>query len=243
MFYDKILVNWGGKREMAKILLVEDDCEYREQINQLLVDNGHEVIATSDNPVEVLMQYKDFAETELVISDYMMPMMNGVDFITYLKRVMPYIKVILLTGLEEEEIELQALDANANFFLNKNTSAEVLLKYIEKAMEIPLTPSEQQSITRLHSHAANLEVDLQGRIVYKNDTPIRMTRTEYNVLTYFLQNIGKVLTREDLLKKIWGATNEDVSERVIDTHIKILRKKLNIHCIQAIRGIGYKWDE
>src|SRR5699024_1208778 len=120
---------------MAKVIIIEDNLEYQQFLVENLKQAGHTILFSGTSPIEVLMNYKQYYNCELLITDYFMPTMNGIDFIIYFKRVLPESAIILLTALEEEDIELQALEVDVDYFLNKKMSVEKLNKYVEKALK------------------------------------------------------------------------------------------------------------
>ena len=228
---------------MAKIIVIEDDIQYRNFLIESLVENGHVILAQGDNPVDILMHYKEYVDCDLLITDHAMPIMNGIDFVEHFKKVSPYTKTLLVSGLEEEEVELQALDVNINYFLNKKMSVEKFIKYVNRVLQDPTLINSNVNVPKLLSQSENIIVDTIKHTILKDGEQIKLTNTEFNLLVHFLRNRGIVLSRTEILTALWDQTPEEVSERIIDTHVKFIRKKLQIHCLQSIRGIGYKWNE
>lgn len=236
----------GEKRvKMADILLVEDDLEYLNSISNILKEMGHNVVAVSDviKGLEVFQNNK----FDLVITDFLMDIMDGVRFISFIKNMDSNVKTIIFTGVPNVETEILALDVHVDYYLSKEIRKELFQKYVEKTLSSQ--PQKEQLYTtaqsdiRLFSTKEHIEVDVQSYVVKKFDVPVELTYKEMELLIYFLKHKKEAISREKIINALWECDHELVNYRVIDSHIKSLRRKLNIVSIQAIRGLGYKWNE
>lgn len=225
--------------KMKRILFVEDNAEYREKIAQILRVSNYEVDAV-ENAVIGIEKFVE-KEYDLVLSDLQMEMMNGVRFISYIKKINPMIKTIILTGEPTADSEIKALTIEIDKYLRKDIRMDVLLKYIEMVLEIPTSVANSELI--LESRIDNLIVNVAKHQVMKNGEPAELTTKEYEILCFLLKNKGYPVSREQFIEAIWDSQHEDVDLRVIDSHLKSLRKKLQLVSITAIRGYGYKWNE
>lgn len=222
---------------MNRILLVDDDADYQLVIKELLEMEGYEV-SLAGSAAEGLTLYKR-QTYDLVISDLKMVSIDGLQFLSLLRRADERLKVIILTGSDSENDELKGLELNVNDYIKKSTSMKVLLKRIEKVL------AEEKHIVEkeLISLSEKLRVNLSQRKVYKKDELVELTFKEYELLVFFMENKNTVLPRERIIQKVWRVKEEYADPRIVDTQIKRLRAKLRISSIYSIRGVGYEWFE
>lgn len=227
------------------ILVVEDDLEYAAGLEEVLVKSGYSVTSVS-SPIDGLEKMQE-REYNLVISDLMMDSMDGIRFIAYIKRDNPSVKTIILTGFPTADTEINAIDINVDQYLEKKVHKGVLLKYVEAL----LTEQIESDRNAIVPERVNLYVSKKERIkvdnlrheVYKDDKLVMITNKEYDLLCFFLSNKNVALSRDEIFENVWESGIEKIESRVIDTHIKTLRKKLFLVSLKSIRGFGYKWDE
>lgn len=225
---------------MYKILFIEDNDAYREKIASILRENNY-FVDTADNPI---LGIQLFAKNkyDLVISDLMMSQMDGLVLISTLKGINPNIKTVILTGEPTDDTELSSIELHVDKYLVKESSIKVLLKYVKIILEKEgsvIHTGEQ----KLESRIEKIIMYLSSRTVYKNGELVDVTRKEFEVLKYFLENKGVALSREVIIETLWNGDIEQVDTRAIDVHIKKLRAKLNLFSIMSVRGYGYKWNE
>lgn len=226
---------------MKKILFVEDDYSYRHRIQTTLEAAGYDVVST-DNPIVALDLAED-TKFDLVISDNYMEQMSGLQLLKHLKRIDLNIKTILLTGVHSPEIELASLTIAIDQFIRKDSSVDVILKYIELLfISEPSIPSPQGDHI-LESYRENIVMNTLQYHIRKDGKEAKLTHKEFSLLTYFLSHKNSVLTREMIAQYIWEQDAKHITLRAVDTLVKLLRKKLLLNAIQSIRSIGYKWNE
>lgn len=224
---------------MAYILIVEDNKQYAKKIEQLLQDEGHNVDVTYDSLTGIEQVTK--IEYDLIISDLMLDGIDGNRFLTFVKRTRPNMRTIILTGRPTFDTEKEALDNDIDYYLSKEIRLDILLSYINRALA---TDKKKQNIqTRLISKLENVELNLDARSVKKAEQEIPLTQKEFGILYLLLSNMGNAVSRETFIEELWDERFENVEERVVDVHIKSLRKKLQVSVLVAVRGYGYKWDE
>lgn len=218
-----------------KILLVEDDKRLRKLIHDILKKEGYQVIEAGDGS-EALKIFFEERELELVILDIMLPLFNGIEVLTQIRRFSE-VPVIMLTALGSEQDEIKGLNAGANDYISKPFSYEVLVARVNAIMRRKLKENE--------SMITEGEV-LVNQLTYEvkvSDEIVELNRKEYQLLVYLIMNKKTVLSRNQILDHVWGFDyNGDI--RTIDTHIKTLRTKLQ-HCgqyIHTIRGAGYMFE-
>ncbi|PFY84288.1 response regulator transcription factor [Bacillus toyonensis] len=216
------------------ILVVEDDQEIQELIKQFLMTQQYKVIVASDG-LEGMKQFNK-QSFDLILLDVMMPNLNGFE-VAKMIRSQSNIPIIMLTALEEEQDQMKGFDLGIDDYITKPFSFHVLMRRVEAV----LRRSNNQS-TDNHFVFRELHVDSDAYKVYVNRVDVPLTTKEFEILQLLLQNEKKVLTRENIVEKIWGYEYAG-DTRMIDTHMKNIRKKLDIPYIKTVKGIGYKIDE
>ncbi|QPW51860.1 response regulator transcription factor (plasmid) [Bacillus thuringiensis] len=216
------------------ILVVEDDQEIQELIKQFLMTQQYKVIVASDG-LEGMKQFNK-QSFDLILLDVMMPNLNGFE-VAKMIRGQSNIPIIMLTALEEEQDQMKGFDLGIDDYITKPFSFHVLMRRVEAV----LRRSNNQS-TDNHFVFRELHVDGDAYKVYVNRVEVPLTTKEFEILQLLLQNEKKVLTRENIVEKIWGYEYAG-DTRMIDTHMKNIRKKLDIPYIKTVKGIGYKIDE
>lgn len=216
------------------ILVVEDDQEIQELIKQFLMTQQYKVIVASDG-LEGMKQFNK-QSFDLILLDVMMPNLNGFE-VAKMIRSQSNIPIIMLTALEEEQDQMKGFDLGIDDYITKPFSFHVLMRRVEAV----LRRSNNQS-TDNHFVFRELHVDGDAYKVYVNRIDVPLTTKEFEILHLLLQNEKKVLTRENIVEKIWGYEYAG-DTRMIDTHMKNIRKKLDIPYIKTVKGIGYKIDE
>lgn len=220
---------------MFRILFVDDDIQYQDVIKELLELENYEVI-TANNAADGLQLFKE-SEFDLVISDLKMEKIDGMQFLTILRKLNSKVKVIILTGSENDNAEIKCLDMSVNDYVKKPVSLDVLLKRIEIVLS---KTNIEASSNRNVSEAGNLEVDMKKRRVYLDGKFVAITTMEYNLLVFFLENRNVIFSRSEILRHVWKINENYADLRTIDTHVKKLRAKLNLSCIYSVRGVGYE---
>ena len=211
---------------MQHILIVEDDLDIQELLKNFLQEVGYAVTLASDGIEAISL----FASThfDLILLDIMLPKIDGFT-VCELIRKQSRVPIIMLTALNGEEEQIRGLDLQVDDYITKPFSMPILVRKIGAVLRRSSMIPEQEHQT----------------ITYKNlvlDISFDLTQREFEVLRELLLNQGRVLTRQNLLDKLWKYDFYG-DERVVDTHIKNLRKKLGIDFIQTIRGVGYKVDK
>ncbi len=225
----------GAEGAGRKILIVDDEVRMRRVIADYLRIKGYETAEAADG-VEALEKFS--AENpDLVLLDVMMPRMDGWEVCRRI-RARSRVPVIMLTAKGEEEDELQGFSLGADEYIMKPFSLKILLARIEAVFRrgpVTVQPAPKE--------AAGLEVDTVGREVRADGQSIDLTYTEFELLTYLINNAGIALSRDKILDNVWRYDYYG-DARTVDTHIKKLRSKLGAYgeCIKTIRGVGYKYE-
>ena len=221
---------------MSKILIVEYDLSIQALLHDFIQEAGHSVILASDG-VEALAKYSE-QDFDLVLLDIMLPKIDGYGVCEVIRQKSD-VPIIMLTALDGEENQIRGLDLQADDYITKPFSMPVLLRKIAAV----LRRSSKQNDTPQTMNYKNLTLDLDGYKVYAGGEVIDLTPREFEILRELLANRGRILTRQNLLQTIWKYEFFG-EERIIDTHIKNLRKKLGTaEYIETIRGVGYRIDK
>ena len=221
---------------MAKILIVEDDLDIQELLQNFLQEAGYEVSIANDG-VEAVSLFST-AHYDLILLDVMLPKIDGFT-VCELIRKQSQIPIIMLTALSGEKEQIKGLDLQVDDYITKPFSMPVLVRKIAAVLRRSNMIPNQEHQTISYD---NLILDFDSYEATVDGISYELTQREFEVLRELLLNQGRVLTRHNLLAKLWKYDFYG-DERVVDTHIKNLRKKLGIDLIQTIRGVGYKIDK
>ena len=218
-----------------KILIADDDPYIRKLLKDILTKEGYQPIVASngEQAIEILFETSDI---ELVILDVMMSEYNGWEVLKEI-RTESEVPVMMLTALGDEQYELKGLSHGADEYLTKPFSYNIFTARVG-AMLRRVKKQQQEKIK-----CGKIVVDQQTRSVFIEDRDCKLNKKEFSLLCYFIKNKDRVLTREQLITKIWGYDYSG-NGRTLDTHIKTLRSKLGEYGknIKTLRGVGYKFE-
>lgn len=221
---------------MQKILVVEDDFDIQELLLNFLQEAGYEVITANDG-VEAISVFSD-RKFDLILLDVMLPKIDGFG-VCELIRKRSQVPIIMLTALNREEEQIRGLDLQIDDYITKPFSIPILIRKIAAVLRRSGRPQNDGHKTIAYQ---NLVLDCDNYTAAVDGNKYELTQREFEILNELLSHQGRILTRQNLLDKLWRYDFYG-DERVVDTHIKNLRKKLGIKFIQTIRGVGYKIDK
>lgn len=202
------------------ILIVEDDKRMAELIQRGLQEHGFSAEQTFDGlSGKVLALSKSY---DLIITDVLLPKLNGIDFCKEIRQVRPHIPIIMLTALGTTDEKVEGFDAGADDYLVKPFEMRELIVRIRALLKRVSQKSEKDLFLKY----ADLEMDLQAKTVKRDNKEINLTPKEFDLLTYMIQNAGKVLPRTEIAEKVWN-TYFDTGTNFIDVYINYLRKKID----------------
>ena len=221
---------------MSKILIVEDDLSIQALLHDFIKEAGHSVVLASDG-VEALAKYSE-QDFDLVLLDIMLPKIDGYGVCEVIRQKSD-VPIIMLTALDSEQNQIKGLDLQADDYITKPFSMPVLLRKISAVLR---RATRQDEMPQTLSYKM-LTLDLGAYKVYSEQENIDLTPREFEILRELILHKGRILTRQNLLQMLWKYEFLG-DERIVDTHIKNLRKKLGeTDYIETIRGVGYRIDK
>lgn len=220
---------------MANILAVEDDPDIRELMLNFLRAAGHDVVLTCDGVDGITkFQSKVF---DLLILDIMMPKVDGYAMLEMVRQG-SNVPVIIVSALDAESSQLKGYELQADDYVTKPFSMQILIKKIDSILRRASVADTNQNTIQYKCMC----LDLDSFRLYVEDIEVEVTLTEFNLVKELLQSRGRVLSRDYLLDAVWGYHYLGDS-RLVDTHIKNLRKKIPTDYIETVRGVGYRIDK
>ncbi len=220
-----------------KILVVEDEPGILNLVTAYLRQEGFEYYTASDGPAG-LKAARAF-RPDLIVLDIMLPGIDGLEVLQHLRRE-TNVYVILLTARAEEMDKIVGLSVGADDYLTKPFSPRELIARIKAGLRRMRPDSLPSAGTVLAFQQVRL--DAAARKVWVNDEEVELTTTEYDLLLALAENQGRVLSREQLLEKVWGG--DYFGEiRVVDVHLGHVRQKLGVDVIATVRGVGYRFED
>ena len=219
-----------GKR----ILVIEDEASIQNILRIFLEDAGYQVTLADDGMDGIAAFHKD--SFDLVLLDIMMPRLDGYSVCEMIRNESST-PIILLTALDDEDNQMKGFNLLADDYITKPFSMPLVLKRMEAVLRRAWS-GEKSSVLVYQ----NVQLDTENYKVFVEGKEVTLTAREFDILRLLMENQGRVFTREQLLDIIW---NYDYlgDDKIINTHIKNIRKKLGVDCIETIRGVGYRIDK
>lgn len=223
----------------ARILIVDDEAAIREMISMALEVAGYRW-QEADNASTAHGKIVD-ERPDLVLLDWMMPGVSGLELARRLKRdeSTREIPLIMLTAKSDEDNKIQGLDAGADDYITKPFSTRELISRINAVLR--RTQGDRGKALKIEG----LMIDPVSHRITADDHPVDMGPTEYRLLEFFMTHQDRAYSRAQLLDQVWGG-NVYVEDRTVDVHIRRLRKALEPHrydhLIQTVRGTGYRFS-
>jgi DNA-binding response OmpR family regulator len=221
----------------SKVLVIEDEPGIVDFLSRGLETYGFDVESAADG---VAGTERAVGEPfDLVVLDMMLPLRSGLEVLGQVREAKPGLPVIILTARGEIEDRVTGLDAGAIDYLTKPFSLSELAARIRAQLRV----AAQAPTTTLTG--GDVEVDLLTREVQRGGVAVRLSTTEFELLVYLLRNAGRVLSREQILRAVWGY-EYDPGTNVVDVYVGYLRRKLRQNDekdpIVTVRSVGYRFD-
>ena len=224
---------------MTKILVIDDEPSITDLVSAYLRTEGYEVYTAADGNAG-LKAARAF-KPDLIILDLMLPGIDGIELLSRLRRESE-VYVIMLTARTEETDKIVGLSVGADDYVTKPFSPRELVARVKAALRRLKTGAGADVENSVLSFKY-IRIDPGARTVSVDDVPIDLTAIEFDLLHALVENRGRVLTREQLLEKVWGG--EYFGEmRVVDVHLGHVRQKLGREdLITTVRGVGYRFED
>lgn len=217
---------------MKKLLIVEDEPDIQELLEAYLHDAGYETTIAGDG-VEALAKFqKD--KFDLILLDLMLPKIDGFGVCEFIRRE-SNVPILMLTAIDGEQEQLRGFQMEIDDYVTKPFSMPILLQKIRAILRRTSAGKEENRCLRYR----DLTLDLDGMEAVLAGRSLDLTTREFELLQTLISSPGRVFTREVLLAKLWGYDFFG-DERVVDSHIKNLRRKLGTEYIETVRGVGYR---
>ncbi|MBD0725205.1 DNA-binding response regulator [Flavobacterium sp. L1I52] len=214
------------------ILIVEDEIGIMQFLQQGLEEEGYQISTAFDGA----RGFDLFLENhfDLILLDWMLPKMTGLELCKEIRKSNSAIPILFLTAKDTVQETIEGLQSGANDYIKKPFSFEELVERIKVHFRKPKNPD--------HLTLGPVTIDLQKHQVFTNDKEVILTQREFELLSYLVQNKGKVCTRNQIIEDVWDIHFE-YDTGVIDVFMNAIRKKLNLKVeedyIKTIRGVGY----
>jgi two-component system, OmpR family, manganese sensing response regulator len=221
-----------------KILLVDDETELSDPLSRILLQEGYQVDIANDGAAGMNLALKD--SYDLLILDWMLPHQSGIEICRSVRSQLITTPVLLLTAKDTVDDRVDGLDAGADDYLVKPFELRELLARVRALLR--RSTLENSNSDRLK--VADLELDLDNQVVYRQDRAIDLSEKEIQLLTYFMQHPDQLLSHEEIYNHLWQA-EEQPSSNVLAALVRLLRRKIEIEpgasLIHTIYGKGYRF--
>ncbi len=218
----------------TRILIIEDEVKFARFVELELTYEGYSVTKAYDGRTGLELAEKE--QFDLILLDVMLPGLNGLEVLRRIRRFSE-VPIIMLTARDSVMDKVSGLDLGADDYITKPFAIEELLARIRAALRKQSRGPDGNVLT-----AGLLRLDPARRQVTYDGTPIDLTKREFDVLQYLLENKGIVVSRDALLENVWGF-DFDGQTNAVDVYIRFLRSKIDevfdIHLISTVRGVGY----
>ncbi len=228
---------------MTKILVVEDEASFSEALKYLLGREGFEVVVAESGTQA--LEIFDETNPDLLLLDLMLPGVSGTE-VCRIIRAKSQVPIIMLTAKDSEIDKVVGLEIGADDYVTKPYSSPELIARMRAVLRRNADPAERTESSSLFT-AGPVVLDIERHIVTINGEVVAFPLKEFELLEYLLRNIGRVLTRTQIIDRVWGSDYVG-DTKTLDVHIKRLRAKIEVDpanpvFIQTVRGLGYKLDD
>ena len=222
----------------GKIVVIDDEQSIRKLVEAYLKPEGYQVLSAQDG-LEGLKAARAF-KPDVIILDIMLPGMDGLEVLTHLRRE-SNVYVIMLTAKAEETDRIVGLSIGADDYVTKPFSPRELVARVKAALRRIQAGNPIMDQTVLSFR--HLRIDIGSRKVWVDEQLVELTAIEFDLLKTLAEHRGMVLSREQLLEKVWGG-NYYGEIRVVDVHIGHVRQKIGLETIlTTVRGVGYRFED
>ena len=225
---------------MTRILVVEDETSYSEALSYVLRKEGFDVAVAETGP-DALAEFER-AGADIILLDLMLPGLSGTEVCRHIRQTSA-VPIIMVSAKDTEVDKVVGLELGADDYVTKPYSPRELVARIRAVLRRGV-PEEFDDDSTLE--AGRIRMDVERHLVTVDGEKIQLPLKEFELLEYFLRNVGRVLTRGQLIDRVWGADYVG-DTKTLDVHVKRLRSKIeadpgNPIILTTVRGLGYKLD-
>ena len=226
---------------MSSVLVVEDEQSLREPLVYILQREGFDVLEAADGP-SAIVEWQN-GSPDLILLDLMLPGMSGVDVCREI-RSRSNVPIIMVTAKDSEVDKVVGLEIGADDYVVKPYSTRELLARIKAVLRRGTAPDSSDSRSLLE--AGPVRLDTERHVVTVDGQPVTLPLKEFELLEYLMDNTNRVLTRGQIIDRVWGS-NYYGDTKTLDVHVKRIRSKVepdpaNPKFIITVRGLGYKFE-
>ena len=225
----------------SRILIVEDDPNLLEALRYNVVKEGYQALTAADGALALEMAREH--KPDLILLDVMLPRISGFEVCRILRKEMA-VPILMLTAKDDEIDKIAGLDLGADDYMTKPFSVRELMARIRAMLR---RSSARGGVNDKVFKVADIEVDIDRHVVTRAGAGLTLTPKEFDLLAFLIQNVGRAMSRDLLLQKVWGYDYAG-DTRTVDVHVRWLREKLEDNPEQpsrivTVRGVGYKLQE
>jgi Response regulators consisting of a CheY-like receiver domain and a winged-helix DNA-binding domain len=214
------------------VLIVEDEIDIVNILKAFLEDAGYTIDAANDGIDGIAAFHKE--KYDLILLDIMLPKLDGFAVCQMIRKE-SNVPIIMVTALDNENDQIKGFDLQVDDYITKPFSMPLVLKRIEAVLRREYVNEGEK---RFLSYK-NIQLDVESHQLYVSGNSVVLTAREFDIIRLFFENPEHLFTRNNLMDQIWNY-DYAVDDRIINTHIKNIRKKLGVDCIETIRGVGYR---
>jgi DNA-binding response OmpR family regulator len=218
---------------MTTILLIEDEPRIAAFVSRGLESAGYTTVIVDDGAEGLARALLD--DIDLVLLDVGLPTIDGFEVLRRLRAHGSAVPVIMLTARSSTRDTVEGLDAGANDYVSKPFTFDELLARVRSRLRESSAPS---AVSVAHG---DVVLDILARRATVDGREVELSAREFALAEQFLRSPGRVLSREQLLSRVWGM-DFDPGSNVVDVYVRYLRGKLGVHHIITVRGAGYRWE-
>ncbi|MEL6247163.1 MAG: response regulator transcription factor [Cyanobacteria bacterium J06648_16] len=223
---------------MSRVLIAEDEARVAAFVEKGLRANGFTTAIATTGPDTVMMALD--GEFDLIVLDLGLPFKDGLTVLEELRGQGCQMPIIILTARDDVRDKVTGFELGADDYVTKPFRFEELLARIRARMRTYQTTQDVAEDWVLNHRSISL--DLRTRLVRIGNQPVELSAREFTLIETFMRHVNQVMSREQLLDHVWGY-NYAPGSNVVDVYVGYLRKKLGSHCIETVRGMGYRMPE
>lgn len=222
---------------LSKTILIIDDEKAIQNVMKAFLEDAGYITVLADDGLDGIEKFHRY-NPDLVLLDLMLPKIDGFA-VCELIRKESQVPIIMLTARDDDDSQIKGFDVLADDYITKPVTMPLVIRRIEAVLR-RTEKGNQNENTIIHYKEISLDIDSFN--IFVNGESISLTTREFEILKLFLENQGRVFTRDNLLNTIWGYDYFG-DAKIVNTHIKNIRRKLGVDYIETIRGVGYKIEK